>query len=430
VTLQDIATIGDYELVYIGAHGLYTQWKYHENWFGYESMKASLIYLEQKADWYWSDVYRNELVNHHLGISNGCYSILPGFISARYESSDLKDTLVYVGSCELMGKDGDVNEDWAHAFKNAGAPAFVGYHNSNYIEYNFLVFQKFAHGLFMGDTAQTALASALDLYGEDHSVWYKEVVGSNSPFIAAYPLLRGDQNARLQGYETIVDFPAEDPSAGDAPIQVEMKEVHRKEDYAEDGTLLNVVSMEIPVISGGKPGVAEKINAVFAASAADGLEDPLARWDNDIDGLPSDIGRGMPPLTNSMTYEVSYQDGLTISFQSSRVWYGEGPHGEVLEGGYTFSLLSGEQLFIDDVLNVDASNVTETLMREFYEQRPYAKGGKDDGIRMQSGLDAKFSLTNDGVLIYYGQYTFTYADSYQNIIIPWTRTDLIKLQRE
>ena len=131
VTLDDMASLQDYSFVYGKMHGLCTTFTSGKN-----KVVTSCIYLEQRQNSATDKQYEKDLLNHYVGYGNGCYIVMPEFITEHYRKGDLDGNIFFFGCCQLMGKGGTVVEGWPNALQSCSAASFVGFHNSNYTYYN------------------------------------------------------------------------------------------------------------------------------------------------------------------------------------------------------------------------------------------------------------------------------------------------------
>ena len=86
----------------------------------------------------------------------------------------------------------------ADALLNGGAEAVVGYINNVYSVYSRSMLWAMVNRMLGGDTVQQAMEFALDRYGENDIVWYTGQGGRRPHAAASYPVLSGDENARLR----------------------------------------------------------------------------------------------------------------------------------------------------------------------------------------------------------------------------------------
>ncbi|MDR0850924.1 MAG: hypothetical protein LBN36_00360 [Clostridiales Family XIII bacterium] len=197
VTLDDLANLNEYEFVYVVMHGIYYCWldQYNRAQSG-QTERTSWLCLYKLPDRETDLKYKDDLANHRVGYMNGEYMISPDFFNAHYKKGSLDGNIFFFASCQFMGKEGNVSEDWTVVLNNLSVAAFVGSHNSNYATYNNNLAEEFMRRLIEGNTVQTAFDAAIAKYGENDEIWWGRRVTDHLP---AYPLLRGNKNATLQG---------------------------------------------------------------------------------------------------------------------------------------------------------------------------------------------------------------------------------------
>jgi hypothetical protein len=220
VTISDMKSLKNENLVYVAAHGLYTTFKYNQQYWLFietssDKITAPGVYLLEKSTTSKDAQYADDLKKGRIVIVNGEYVVLPGFFDKHYKSGDLANTIMFWGSCEYMGKNNSVKYDWPDVLNKKSVKANIGFHNSNYIWYHYNLLDTFVGGLVDGSTVQDALNQATALHGTDDVIWYNsqdlggdsdwwdkflQWVGINethphSP--AAYPILQGDGTAKL-----------------------------------------------------------------------------------------------------------------------------------------------------------------------------------------------------------------------------------------
>ena len=83
-----------------------------------------------------------------------------------------------------------------------GASAVVGYVNNVYSVYSRSMLWATVNRMLEGDTVQQAVDFGLDLYGSDDIVWYNAQGGRRPHAVASYPIICGQQNAKLPALET------------------------------------------------------------------------------------------------------------------------------------------------------------------------------------------------------------------------------------
>lgn len=226
VTISDLKNIKDKSFVYIAGHGIYSKFKYEYDkkywWvFKTDSKKTTVtapavFFLEDSTETKDSE-YSLDLKSGKIVIANGEYGIVPAFFDEYYDSDDLENSIFFWGSCQLMGKKGNVVEDWTNILSSKSIKAFVGFHNSNYIAYHYNLLEEIVPALVEGKTIDEALTLGTNAHGTDDVQWYNSThedtfwenlkqwfTGDKHPHDdAAYPLLRGDKNATLINTELI-----------------------------------------------------------------------------------------------------------------------------------------------------------------------------------------------------------------------------------
>ena len=85
----------------------------------------------------------------------------------------------------------------AEALLAGGARAVLGYVNNVYTVYSRSMLWDTINHLAMGLPIGKAVAHAKDTYGENDIIWYTEQGGRRPHAAAAYLVLYGDENARL-----------------------------------------------------------------------------------------------------------------------------------------------------------------------------------------------------------------------------------------
>ena len=97
-----------------------------------------------------------------------------------------------------MGTGGNVVEDWTEVLGGISVAAFVAFHNSNYIFYNFDLVSAFMDNLVLGKTVRESFDIAIAEYGKTDEEWLINKYGRKEDNrIPAYPLLRGNEGSVL-----------------------------------------------------------------------------------------------------------------------------------------------------------------------------------------------------------------------------------------
>ena len=194
VTVEDMKNLADYEFVYVKTHGCFISRPQNQPAEG-TAGGLSVIVLEQQQNASLNRAYQKDLANSRLVLVNGRYCITPGFIREYYGWGDLDGNIIFLGCCQLMGKDGRVWEGWTSAFEDCSLAAFVAFHNSNYTLYNLSLAETFVQELLSGRDVKTAYDAALARHGENDNVWFGNA-GASRP--AGTPLLRENSRTTLK----------------------------------------------------------------------------------------------------------------------------------------------------------------------------------------------------------------------------------------
>jgi hypothetical protein len=231
--------------------------------------------------------------------------------------------------------------------------------------------------------------------------------------------------------------------------EYDIRQTYYEELRADDGVLLWRDEYNRPVFAGTGERI-EKMNAVFESetptkSTADNPDELLASYYGRAGYTYEEANDGRVG-GSVVTWEESYRKGRYISFLGSSEWDGLGPHGDRGYAGHTFDCETGELLNIFDVLSVGTDNSVDTLYREYIAYHAALDDGYDlaaqgydgqspeDGynksfvasVKEQCGEDAVFWLAADGIHIYFHGYTFYYAAGASELLIPYSRIDLVK----
>ena len=213
---------------------------------------------------------------------------------------------------------------------------------------------------------------------------------------------------------------------------------------ADDDVLLARNEVYQPVFTGEEANV-RRMNEVFENDLVNyNLEDfeYLSEAYNSREGyVYSEAQEGR--VGGSMDiWEESFRMGQYISFVCYNNWDGLGAHGMYELSGRVFDVSNGNLLTIFDVLSTSKEYITEALYSEYIAYHSALGDGLDEmalgyengeynayfeqSVKDQCGADAVFWLSDDGVHIYFHQYTFYYAIGASELVIPYDRSDLIK----
>jgi tetratricopeptide (TPR) repeat protein len=147
------------------------------------------------------------------------------------------------------------------------------------------------------------------------------------------------------------------------------------------------------------------------------------------------------------TCEVSYNNGSIVSFKGYDSTMSAGaahPLSDVY--GKTFDLANGKVMTMSDILLISNDRLMDTLYKEYIAYHAALGDGYDilaqgyhgemysgsynnyyvESVKEQCGENAVFWLADDGIHIYFHQYTYNYAIGASELVIPYTRFDLIR----
>jgi len=176
--------------------------------------------------------------------------------------------------------------------------------------------------------------------------------------------------------------------------------------------------------------LAKEINQIYAE-----LEKPIIDKMMLNNGPIPDEVKLLPdyPWHYTELSECTYEKSGIVSFVLNGDWYMGGVQNS-WKIGHTFDFTLGRELKINDVLRGDESQITAALENEFYNWYKKENGyeisensGKDN-LKKESGLDTNFYLAGDGLHVIYIPHIATLIQNGIDILIPWTRTDLVRPQ--
>ena len=195
VTLSDLRRMNKYDLCILSAHGAYYTYSYGT--FRKHTRTEPIILLTEASTLYKDIIYGFDLLAHRIIKLNGLYCVTADFFRNAYRSGQLSNTIIYSETCEFLGVTNSVDESMAEALLAGGARTVLGYVNNVYTVYSRSMLWDTVNHLAMGQTIGRALAHAKDTYGENDIIWYTEQGGRRPHAAAAYLVLYGDEDARL-----------------------------------------------------------------------------------------------------------------------------------------------------------------------------------------------------------------------------------------
>lgn len=219
---------------------------------------------------------------------------------------------------------------------------------------------------------------------------------------------------------------------------VVIKETYNQE-FAENNssTIIGKSTYTRPVFLGNSEAT-KKMNSVYDGLEATWKSDDTkfvaaskTRWDELSQSLKNTAFKYNSKYENEVTSTVTSNKNNIISIYQDNYKYNiSATHGNKERTSHTFDMQTGEELFLDDVLNVTSSDVSQKITNEFINfvnANPGYKEMKMDKVRSTLSINSPFYLTHKGVCIYYNEYEVgSYAMSLVELVIPYTRTDLVK----
>ena len=203
VTVADLRRLNNYDLCVLSTHGAYYTYEY--GWLWKRTATAPVLLLTEKST-FWNDLrYGMDLLNHRIIKVNGAYAVTAGFFRAAYRSGALKDTIILSETCEFYGKSGHLDTSMADALLSGGAACVVGYVNNVYTVYSRSMLWATVNRLLAGDTVREAVDFGMNLYGADDIIWYNNQGGRRPHAVASFPVLSGNQDARLRAVQAAAD---------------------------------------------------------------------------------------------------------------------------------------------------------------------------------------------------------------------------------
>ena len=86
-----------------------------------------------------------------------------------------------------------------------GAKAVMGYVNNVYSVYSRSMLWATVNRMIEGETLEQAVDYAKSIYGTDDIIWYNNQGGRRPHAVASFPVLSGDQDARLRAVQAAAD---------------------------------------------------------------------------------------------------------------------------------------------------------------------------------------------------------------------------------
>jgi TolA-binding protein len=204
----------------------------------------------------------------------------------------------------------------------------------------------------------------------------------------------------------------------------EIKQVYFKEFRRSDGIVYATVDWWRPVFYGNSAAAA-KMNAVYDKP---GLTPTTSGYwklepEHEFHEFADYFEEGFEDVEE---VSLTYQKNGIISFASYFYEYTGGAYPVHFTSGHTFKLSTGDELGLDDILKVNQYSVGDILAYEFSKKFELPDDMTWADVSYASTLDIPFYLAEDGVHIYYSAFTFYRSYGEKELIIPYSRTDLVR----
>lgn len=189
-----------------------------------------------------------------------------------------------------------------------------------------------------------------------------------------------------------------------------------------------------PVFSGSSPSVT-KLNVFYDTLEAQWKMNNEEISKRSMDYFKNDIESGAAPeyLKESPYYDnvnckINYnKDGILCLVMDQDTFMVGAVHGNSTRTSHTFDMLTGRELFLTDVLNVDQPTAAQIVINAFSVLRgsnPNYIQIDMDIIKQGAGTDTKFYLDEEGIWLYFNEEEVAdYATSMVKVCIPYNSTE-------
>lgn len=219
-------------------------------------------------------------------------------------------------------------------------------------------------------------------------------------------------------------------------IKTDFKEA--KTDTAT-GVKLSDVYYKIPVFN-GETTAGKAISAAYLkmesewktksiSSMAEYLDDPVRRASSSTMAYVNE---------DKVDMYISYYDNNLITITQNHFTYYGGPHGYNEKISHTFNLTTGQEINKNDFFCITDETVLRAKLTDEFSKKYYSATTQNGSTSRISDVDLKdvnekvltdavYTLTDNGLSVLFNQYDVAcYASGQIEIIIPYTRTDLLK----
>lgn len=130
----------------------------------------------EELDKHYSGDISSERIGKYIEDGKSCYFITPDFFNFYYGDNKLKDSIIYLASCEGFGVDNNYDYEFAQTVtKKCGAKAVIGFYNSVNGNYGIAALKAIIGYMLQGHTLKEAFDFVNQIYGiTDYSYadWY------------------------------------------------------------------------------------------------------------------------------------------------------------------------------------------------------------------------------------------------------------------
>ncbi|MEL7662048.1 DUF3298 domain-containing protein [Acetobacterium wieringae] len=170
-----------------------------------------------------------------------------------------------------------------------------------------------------------------------------------------------------------------------------------------------------------------KTNSI--SSMAEYLDDPVRRAGSSTMAYVNE---------DKVDMYISYYDNNLITITQNRFTYYGGPHGYNEKISHTFNLTTGQEINTKDFFSISDETLLRAKLTDEFSKKFNSTTTQNGSTSRYSDVDLKdvnekvltdavYTLTDDGLSVLFNQYDVaSYATGQVEIIIPFSRTDLLK----
>ena len=202
-----------------------------------------------------------------------------------------------------------------------------------------------------------------------------------------------------------------------------IKETYLADYKASDGSGKGIISFTRPICQGGSEA-AKTINQVY-----DRFEQEFHTFEQENISGSKMIG-DRRSYWHRVSCRIVYLEDGVISFYSDDEYYSDSVHGYSRKEFHTFDLVTGEELFLWDVLKIDEVNALDVITRVLFQSSKNTYEYQTlfySAVRENANLNTKFYLTKNGVHLFWGEFEIgSYAMGEEDLTIAYNRAELVQ----